>query len=1038
MRFRTLLPVALCAAISLPYLLPVPAAVAQDATASVLAERGELDKAMAADTTARISLLEKFLRDRPNSLLADQAREALVRSHATVGEMSIRNSDPKGASAAFMRALDSAGTRISDRLFSSVIWQMPVVLASAGYRSDAIALMKAFEPAFDAQASRLIQIGYFYVSIESPLDAVRVLERATELAPSDHRAFNSLGSAYIISLRLDDAANAFQKAIDLDPNEEFAYASLANLRRAFGNPTEAITLYKRQLDIKPDDPECFAGLAVSQLLLDDDAAANESLARALALSPRDFRLYTTLGYLYAARGRYEKAREMVELSLRIEPRFAWTHITLGNILLGQKKYKEAIEAFSQAQSYGDFPSMHFELAKAYMVDDQFSQAIDRLNASVDITDDGQFETRLGDIFDLRSSKLELLLERERQAVMFMPVQPTTATQFKLAESLARIGHYLELIPDPQEPAIEPQPSPAPSLDTQAPPEETKQEFLSPPGGGMGSAASTPEILFTEWLTVLAIQSSNPAPPQEPITVDPTLVPADAPLVFRPRRAIPPAASEPAREPSSRATEPEVAPEPEPNPVVPAAAEPGREEPAVAAPSDSGGVTEPAASAPSSSEPSIVEPAPSDPSGSGAAPERQTELSASIPDMPARTVTPELTPDATSGAAEGVDSGGAQPVAAEPSTEPAVQPVIEPSAEAGAAAVEPAPAATVPEPAPGSSDPVVEPSAEAGAAAVEPVPAATVPEPAPGSSDPVVEPAPADPSAAEDAARTAGSAPVTSSAEPSAVAPTFPFGSTAPAGRPEPPPITIVEDPASTEPDEPVAPPIRATVPESEPTSTGEADVRTAPVPTGAETIEVAPRTVAVPEPEPFSPHGRSVEPRIEASLRSAIDGFVGVDDGREPFRKIWLALQLADKGVLLDRAKQLAEEALGGVDGATELERSVRDMPDADRATRRAIMTARANDALGWVLFKQREYDQAIVHLTAATADPLADTDHNSRLWHLGMAKLETGAERDALDILIRAYQPASSAAARQRALIESVYVRVHGSTAGLDRRLGR
>lgn len=1007
MRLRILLPVALCAAISLPCLLPVPAAVAQDATASVLAERGELDKAMAADTTARISLLEKFLRDRPNSLLADQAREALVRSHATVGEMSIRNSDPKGASAAFMRALDSAGTRISDRLFSSVIWQMPVVLASAGYRSDAIALMKAFEPAFDAQASRLIQIGYFYVSIESPLDAVRVLERATELAPSDHRAFNSLGSAYIISLRLDDAANAFQKAIDLDPNEEFAYASLANLRRAFGNPTEAITLYKRQLDIKPDDPECFAGLAVSQLLLDDDAAANESLARALALSPRDFRLYTTLGYLYAARGRYEKAREMVELSLRIEPRFAWTHITLGNILLGQKKYKEAIEAFSQAQSYGDFPSMHFELAKAYMVDDQFSQAIDRLNASVDITDDGQFETRLGDIFDLRSSKLELLLERERQAVMFMPVQPTTATQFKLAESLARIGHYLELIPDPQEPAIEPQPSPAPSLDTQAPPEETKQEFLSPPGGGMGSAASTPEILFTEWLAVLAIQSSNPAPPQEPIAVDPTLVPADAPLVFRPRRAIPPAASEPAREPSSRATEPEVAPEPERDPVVPAAEEPGHEVPAVAAPSDSGGVTEPAASAPSSSEPSTVEPAPSDPSGSGAAPERQTELSASIPDMPARTVTPELTPDATSGAAEGVDSGGTQPAAAEAATEPAIQPAIEPSAEAGAAAVEPAPAATVPEP-------------------------------ASGSSDPVVEPAPAEPSAAEDAARTAGSAPVTRSAEPSAVAPTFPFGSTAPAGRPEPPPITIVEDPASTEPDKPVAPPIRATVPESEPSSAGDADVRTAPVPTGAETIEPAPRTVAVPEPEPFSPHGRSVEPRIEASLRSAIDGFVGVDDGREPFRKIWLALQLADKGVLLDRAKQLAEEALGGVDGATELERSVRDMPDADRATRRAIMTARANDALGWVLFKQREYDQAIVHLTAATADPLADTDHNSRLWHLGMAKLETGAERDALDILIRAYQPASSAAARQRALIESVYVRVNGSTAGLDRRLGR
>ncbi len=56
--------------------IPVPEAWAQDATASVLAERAELDKALAAETTTRISLLEKFLRERPNSLLHDQARYA--------------------------------------------------------------------------------------------------------------------------------------------------------------------------------------------------------------------------------------------------------------------------------------------------------------------------------------------------------------------------------------------------------------------------------------------------------------------------------------------------------------------------------------------------------------------------------------------------------------------------------------------------------------------------------------------------------------------------------------------------------------------------------------------------------------------------------------------------------------------------------------------------------------------------------------------------------------------------------------------------
>jgi tetratricopeptide (TPR) repeat protein len=1001
MRFRMLLPAALAAILSFTLVSTATEARAQDATASVLAERAELDKAMAADTTVRISLLEKFLRDRPNSLVADQAREALVRSHATVGEMAIRNSDPKGASEAFKRALDAAGTKITDRLFSSVIWQMPVVLASAGYRSDAIELMKSFEPTFDDQASRLIQIGYFYVSIESPTDAIRVLEHATELAPSDHRAFNSLGTAYIINLRLDDAANAFQKAIDLEPKEEFAYASLANLRRAFGNPTDAIALYKRQLEIKPDDPECYAGLAVAQLLLDDDTAASEALAKALALSPRDFRLYTTLGYLYASRGRYDKAREMVDLSLRIEPRFAWTHITLGNILLGQKKYKEAIEAFSEAQSYGDFPSMHFELAKAYMVNDQFSQAIDRLNASVDITDDGQFETRLGDIFDLRSSKLELLLERERQAVMFMPLQPTTPTQFKLAEALARIGHYLELIPDPPAPEQEQIPVTRPSTDPSAPPEETKQEFLTPPGGGMGSAGpvGNAELLFTQWLAVMSIQSAAEPPPQEPITVDPTLAPADAPLVFRPRRVNPPATEPLSSEPAPPATEPSSEP--------------------TATTTDP--VSEPTGSAePSATAPASADPATAPPSGDEAA-GRQTDLASSIPDMPTRTVEPSLTPDTLAEPSASASAGDPASTSAEP-TGSSSEPTSAPDA---ATTSEPLPATSDASNQP-TSEPATEPTAEpTSEPATEPTsePAASTPPP---TSDPATT---SEPAASDSGARTG---------DPSAVAPTFPFGATAPAGRPEPPAITVVEDPATAEPSRPTAPPIRASVPAGDPAADGTSDVRTAPATTVPDTLEVAPTVIPKPEPEPFSPRGRTVEPRIEAALVSAIDGFVGVDDGREPFRKIWISLQLADKSILLDRAKQLAEEALGGVEAATELDRSVRDMPDADRATRRLVMTARANDALGWVLVKRREYDQALVHLAAATESPLADAEYNGRLWHLGIAKLESGAEREALDVLIRAYQPTSATAARQRGTIQSLYVKINGSDAGLDRRLGR
>src|SRR5687767_7315997 len=151
MNLRRLLPVVAGVAMAVTAGGAVCPVRAQDATASVLAERAELDKALASETEARIPLLEKFIAEHPESLLVEQAREALVRTHATVGEVGLKNGDPKAAAVAFTRALDAAGETISDRLFTKVIWQMPVVMASAGFRSDAIELMRSFEPRFNSQ-----------------------------------------------------------------------------------------------------------------------------------------------------------------------------------------------------------------------------------------------------------------------------------------------------------------------------------------------------------------------------------------------------------------------------------------------------------------------------------------------------------------------------------------------------------------------------------------------------------------------------------------------------------------------------------------------------------------------------------------------------------------------------------------------------------------------------------------------------------------------------------------------------------------------
>jgi hypothetical protein len=195
-----------------------------------------------------------------------------------------------------------------------------------------------------------------------------------------------------------------------------------------------------------------------------------------------------------------------------------------------------------------------------------------------------------------------------------------------------------------------------------------------------------------------------------------------------------------------------------------------------------------------------------------------------------------------------------------------------------------------------------------------------------------------------------------------------------------------------------------------------------------------------PEPAPSLPArstGRKIDPAVIDGLTAAIDEFVNVDDGREPFRKMWIARRLAQKNVLLDRAELLASQALEAASQATEAERSIRDMPSLDRDARLAVFTARGEDTLGLVLLKRGSLEDAIAHLSRGAAGPSNDPDHRSRLWHLGLATQESGKHKEALDLYIRAYDPAAPTAPVRKSVIEQLYRKVNnGSLAGLDEKL--
>jgi Flp pilus assembly protein TadD len=413
--------------------------------AQALTPEEALDRARnAATQQERISLLERFVTAHRGSAFEEQARELLIREYALKGEQALREANPQSAVQAFKAALRTAPTPVSDRVFSQYIFPLPMAMNAFGYRVESADLMRSFESRFETDPNRLVEIGFFYVQIEAPFEAVRVLERAVQLAPEDHRAHNSLGTAYLISLRLDDAVAEFQRALDLNARDEFANLNLGNLARATGDYERAVAFYRKQLALKRDDGEAHGGLAIALLALGRDEDANPEIKRAMELGPSDYRFLTQLAFFYLVRKKATLARPLIDQAARIEPRYAWTFIAKAEIDALEGKYGDALGTLLSGQSHAGFATLSLALTKAFIALDGYDQATEVMRKTFTVNNDGEFEAMLGGASKARSMRLDLLLERERQASVFMGYDPTTLLQYRLAEAIARIDHYSKI------------------------------------------------------------------------------------------------------------------------------------------------------------------------------------------------------------------------------------------------------------------------------------------------------------------------------------------------------------------------------------------------------------------------------------------------------------------------------------------------------------------------------------------------------------------------------------------------------------------
>lgn len=197
----------------------------------------------------------------------------------------------------------------------------------------------------------------------------------------------------------------------------------------------------------------------------------------------------------------------------------------------------------------------------------------------------------------------------------------------------------------------------------------------------------------------------------------------------------------------------------------------------------------------------------------------------------------------------------------------------------------------------------------------------------------------------------------------------------------------------------------------------------------------------------------------EVALANAAKEFAAGDDAMRLYRQLYAANKLLRSGKSLDTVRELTEAARGNVESAIDVPavtvsvqadelREIRaraiangatpDVPEAPRNVLANILRGRIEDLAGWTLFNQEKPAEAIEHLRrAVNILPEGTPAWTTATWHLGVALEQTGNREEALTYYIKSYNSTGYHDTVRRSIIEQLYARVNGSTAGLDERIG-
>lgn len=319
-------------------------------------------------TIAKVDLFQRGVMDRwspmpvPCSFLVDQSGSVVsiykgrVNAHQIIADLALLDATDK--------ELQQAATPFSGRWMASPPAADPLRISSQMIDhlllSEAIDYLERSLPLIHAKSTpQRAADAYFVLSILNrsqgrKADAIKQLQKARQLNPSDARVLNELGQLLGESGNPDEASVELEAAVRVNPNDLHARQKLAVALMQSGRSEEAASHLRALLIRTPEDANLQFLMANCQSSLGNWKASVEHYDRVVQLVPDRLLAANNLAYILAAHPSdevrdSERALRLAEQTCE-RANFSQPQLldTLAVALAANGKYDEAIATCDQA------------------------------------------------------------------------------------------------------------------------------------------------------------------------------------------------------------------------------------------------------------------------------------------------------------------------------------------------------------------------------------------------------------------------------------------------------------------------------------------------------------------------------------------------------------------------------------------------------------------------------------------------------------------------------------------------------------------